>query len=166
MGAVLEKSGGEKKNLAPVINVFNWSSDNPLKSSILNSLHFLVFRSNILLFSAQINKGLVSAAKDFPKNLVSAFGWGGSGLFEAGQSYWVCGDQKLAVKAGHRDRAIQIPAQPTSIEVDALNLRSETEPTILRLLACTEIPPQIWRSAQRVFEPSSRPVSPRQPGRA
>src|SRR5207249_3571992 len=59
-GAALKGSGGEKRNLAPVVNVLNWSSDNPLKSSISISLCFLGSTANTLLFMTQINKGLIS----------------------------------------------------------------------------------------------------------
>src|SRR6266850_7328519 len=57
LSSALEGPGGQNRNFAPAVNVFNWSSDNPLKSSILISLYFLVFtsvfrafgRSNMLL---------------------------------------------------------------------------------------------------------------------
>ena len=80
-------------------------------------------------------------------------GW--SGPFEPGQSSWVYGGQKLAVKPSHRDWAIQIPAQQTRIEIDVLNLGSAGDLTIFRPLAFIEIPRKSGGQHKEFFSEST-----------
>ena len=67
---------------------------------------------------------------------------------------------KVGSQPGHKDCAIQIPAQRTRIEIDVLNLRSEGEPTILRSLACTGIPRKSGDQHKEVFQRVHVPSAP------